>query len=95
MCSVFQLFSPCYFANFDRPSFLDEFVNERLSSSIAYVNIFVTDQNDNAPIFSPDSYKHTLTDIYSNTLLWLDASDPDEGVNAEFDFGLHGVTRVS
>ena len=71
----------------------DEFVNRRLSSSIAYVNIFVTDQNDNAPKFTPDSYQHTLTDIYSSSLLRLHATDSDEGVNAEFDFGLHGVTR--
>ena len=70
-------------------------MDKRLSKSIANVNIFVTDQNDNAPKFHKDSYKHTLTDIYSNTLLWLNATDPDEGVNAEFDFGLHGVTRVN
>ena len=71
----------------------DEFANQRLSSSIGYVNIFVTDQNDNAPKFMPDSYQHTLTDIYSNSLLWLHATDSDEGKNAEFEFGLHRVTR--
>ncbi len=67
----------------------------RLSNSIARVNVFVTDQNDNAPIFLQDSHKHELSDIYVKTLLWLNATDPDEGVNAEFDFGLYGVTRVS
>lgn len=75
--------------------FVDEAIPEFLPKSNARVNIFVTDVNDNAPKFLQDSYKHVLTDIYASTLLWLNATDPDEGVNAEFDFALHGVTRVS
>ena len=74
---------------------VDESVDSKLSKSIAKVNIFLTDLNDNAPVFLQDSYKYELPDIYTNSLLWLNATDPDEGVSAEFDFGLHGVTRVS
>jgi hypothetical protein len=75
--------------------FKDESVESELSKSIAKVNIFLTDLNDNAPKFLQDSYEYELKDIYIDSLLWLNATDPDEGINAEFDFGLHGVTRVS
>ena len=75
--------------------FVDEVIPAFLPRSNARVNVFVTDVNDNAPKFLLDSNKHVLTDIYANTLLWLTATDPDEGMNAEFDFALHGVTRVS
>ena len=73
----------------------DETTGSELSKSIAKVNVFLTDVNDNAPVFLKDSYEYELTDIYTRTLLWLNATDPDEGVNAQFDFALHGVTRVS
>ena len=66
-----------------------------MSKSIAKVNVFLTDVNDNAPVFLKDTYKYDLKNIYVETLLWLNASDPDEGLNGEFDFGLDGVTRVS
>jgi hypothetical protein len=75
--------------------FKDESVESELSKSIAKVNIFLTDLNDNAPKFLQDSYEYELKDIHMNSFLWLNATDPDEGVNAKFDFGLHGVTRVS
>lgn len=74
---------------------IDESIELKLSKAIARVNIFLTDVNDNAPKFEKDSYEYELNDIHTDTLLWLNATDPDEGVNAEFDFGLHGVTRVS
>ena len=79
---------PCF-------NFVDEVISQLLPKSNAKVNIFVTDVNDNAPVFLQDSYKYELTDAYTSTLLWLNATDPDAGVNAEFDFALHGVTRVS
>ena len=73
----------------------DETIQNELSKSIAKVNIFVTDQNDNAPRFLQDSYEYELTDVYTSNLLRLNATDPDDGVNAEFDIGFAGVTRVS
>lgn len=76
-------------------SCLDENPEVEFSKSIAKVNIFLTDLNDNAPVFLKNSYKYELTDIFTESLLWLNATDPDEGVNAEFDFALAGVTRVS
>lgn len=82
--------SLCFFFNF-----VDEVIPDHLFKSNARVNVFVTDINDNAPVFPKDSYEYELTDVYTSTLLWLNASDPDEGVNAEFDFALHGITRVS
>ena len=59
------------------------------------MNIFLTDLNDNAPMFLKDPYEYELTDIYARNLLWLNATDPDEGLNAEFEFALHGASRVS
>jgi hypothetical protein len=86
---------PGSISNFYFGHSLDELIEKRLSKSIARVNLFVTDLNDNPPKFLQDSYKHQLLDIYAYTVLQLNATDPDVGVNAEFDFGLHGVTRVS
>ena len=66
-----------------------------LSKSIARVNIFLTDLNDNAPRFHKDKYRYVLNDVHATTLDPVNATDPDEGINSEFDFALHGVTRVS
>lgn len=57
--------------------------------------MFVTDLNDNPPRFLQDSYVYRLEDALTDTLPSLNATDIDAGVNAEFEFGLHGVTRVS
>ena len=65
------------------------------SKSIAKVNIILTDLNDNAPIFHQSFYQYELEDVSASTLLNVTASDPDEGINADFDFGYGGVTRVS
>ena len=73
----------------------DESIDPKLSKSIAKVNIFLMDLNDNAPKFLQDSYEYQLRDMYTSSLLWVNATDPDEGVNSEFDFGLEGVVRVS
>jgi hypothetical protein len=83
------------FQNFINSSSKDESVESKLSKSIAKVNVFLTHLNDNAPVFLQDSYEYELTDIYTSSLMWLNASDPDEGINSEFDFGFHGETRVS
>lgn len=83
---------------FDRMTFFsykDESIDSKLSKSIANVNIFLTDLNDNPPMFLQNPYEYKLTDIYTRNLLWLNATDPDEGLNAEFEFALHGETRVS
>lgn len=72
----------------------DETTEEKLSNSICKVNIFVTDANDNPPIFLKPSYSHVFSDIYQTSLLWLNATDPDVGVNAEVYFALAGVERV-
>ena len=74
---------------------LDESVEVTLTKSIARVNVFVKDQNDNAPVFLNAGYKHELNNVYAESLFMLNATDQDEGVNSEFDFALIGVTRVS
>ena len=68
---------------------------DTLSNSIASVNILLTDLNDNAPVFQPSSYNYELKDVNVSYVLTVTARDPDEGINAEFDFGYGGVTRVS
>lgn len=72
----------------------DETTKVKLSASIAHVNIFVTDVNDSPPKFSKPSYSHIFSDILQTSLLWLNATDEDVGVNAKMDFGLAGVERV-
>ncbi|XP_028398312.1 protocadherin Fat 4-like [Dendronephthya gigantea] len=72
---------------------LDENIQETLTKSIARVNVFVKDQNDNAPVFLNKGYKHELRNIYAESLFMLNATDPDEGDNSKFEFALAGVTR--
>ncbi|XP_056672546.1 protocadherin gamma-B5-like [Monodelphis domestica] len=57
-------------------------------SSTAQIRIKVTDANDNAPVFSQDIYKVSLLENLppGSFVLRVEASDKDEGVNAEITF---------
>ncbi|XP_044541036.1 protocadherin gamma-B5-like, partial [Gracilinanus agilis] len=69
-------------------------------SSTAQIRISVTDANDNAPVFSQDIYKVSLLENLppGSFVLRVEASDKDEGVNAEitfsFDSSSHGEWQM-
>ena len=61
-------------------------------TAVCGVRVFISDTNDNKPVFSPTLY---LTSISEATLPGSDvipvhASDMDLGVNAEIDFSIIG-----
>lgn len=58
--------------------------------SVATVDIVVSDYNDNPPIFSPSSYNIILTEktLVNTTVLALNVSDADAGVNSALKFSI-------
>ena len=59
-------------------------------SSTASLNVFITDDNDNPPLFSQDEYLVSVGEeiAVGTTLLQLNATDEDSGSNAEVNFTL-------
>ncbi|XP_069812891.1 protocadherin gamma-B1-like [Dendropsophus ebraccatus] len=59
-----------------------------ISSGTTLLNIIVTDVNDNAPVFTQDMYKVSLKENIpvNSTVIRLDATDSDEGVNAQITY---------
>ncbi|KAG3266096.1 protocadherin gamma-B7 [Ictidomys tridecemlineatus] len=66
--------------------------NPPLSGTIQ-IRIIVVDANDNPPVFSQDVYRVSLReDVPPGTsVLRVMATDPDEGINAEFTYSFLGV----
>ncbi|XP_056372735.1 protocadherin gamma-C5-like isoform X4 [Hyla sarda] len=66
-------------------------------SGTSQIIIIIIDFNDNAPMFQQTFYKINVTEnIPLNTpIIQLNASDLDEGVNAEIEYLLDGRTPVS
>ncbi|XP_069812897.1 uncharacterized protein [Dendropsophus ebraccatus] len=69
-------------------------------SGTTLLKIFVTDANDNAPIFTQDMYKVSLKENIpvNSTVIILNATDSDEGVNAQITYTLNiphpGIFRI-
>uniref|UniRef100_A0A8W8M8J5 Cadherin domain-containing protein n=1 Tax=Magallana gigas TaxID=29159 RepID=A0A8W8M8J5_MAGGI len=65
-----------------------------LRQDFAVIQINITDVNDNAPVMSQSNYSVSIPENMQNnqTVLWVHASDADEGVNAEFKFVLKNCT---
>ncbi|XP_075131392.1 protocadherin gamma-B1-like isoform X6 [Leptodactylus fuscus] len=61
-----------------------------IKSGTTLLKIMVIDANDNAPIFTQDMYKVSLKENVpvNSTLIILNATDSDEGVNAEITYAL-------
>ncbi|XP_076447464.1 LOW QUALITY PROTEIN: cadherin EGF LAG seven-pass G-type receptor 2-like [Babylonia areolata] len=63
-------------------------------SSTATVNITITDDNDNAPVFSETSYRINIREDQaasnSNPILQVTATDADDGENADILYQLSG-----
>ena len=62
-------------------------------SSTANLIVEVLDVNDNPPVFEAERYSLTVNEsaVIGDTLLQLEASDNDTGINAELVFSLHSV----
>ncbi|XP_077999715.1 cadherin-23-like [Glandiceps talaboti] len=67
--------------------FLDDSVNSAVRTG---VSIYVTDVNDNAPVFDRPSYTEDVheNETIGTTLLTVSASDADSGTNGEFTFSI-------
>ncbi|XP_044515818.1 protocadherin gamma-B1-like [Gracilinanus agilis] len=61
---------------------------EPAQSGSAQIRINVTDANDNAPVFSQDTYRVSLRENLppGSSVLRVTATDKDEGINAEITF---------
>ncbi|XP_032106366.1 protocadherin alpha-12 isoform X2 [Sapajus apella] len=61
------------------------------------IQITVLDVNDNGPAFDKPSYKVVLPENVQNDtrVIQLNASDPDEGLNAEIAYGIKIILPVS
>ncbi|XP_075712353.1 protocadherin gamma-B1-like isoform X16 [Rhinoderma darwinii] len=61
-----------------------------IKSGTTLLKIIVIDVNDNAPIFTQDMYKVTLKENIpvNSTVIMLNATDNDEGVNAQITYSL-------
>ncbi|XP_037658054.1 protocadherin gamma-B6 isoform X19 [Choloepus didactylus] len=57
-------------------------------SATAHIEIFVRDTNDNAPIFTKDEYRISLSENLplGSPVLRVSATDKDEGINAEINY---------
>ena len=94
--AVCRRFQPIDFDSLLNPVFnVTVYVQDSDPSHVdtAYVEVKVTDFNDNAPLFSPNSKKVT---IYENvtigtTLHRFSASDKDTGLNKQFTYVLCSV----
>uniref|UniRef100_A0A2I3GUZ9 Protocadherin gamma subfamily B, 4 n=1 Tax=Nomascus leucogenys TaxID=61853 RepID=A0A2I3GUZ9_NOMLE len=66
-------------------------------SSTAQIHVLVTDANDNAPVFSQDVYRVSLSEnVYlGTTVLQVTATDEDEGVNAEITFSFSEASQIT
>ncbi|XP_075712341.1 protocadherin gamma-B1-like isoform X4 [Rhinoderma darwinii] len=67
-----------------------------IKSGTTLLKIIVTDGNDNAPIFSQDMYKVTLKENIpvNSTVIMLNATDNDEGVNAQITYSLSKTSGI-
>ncbi|XP_049895566.1 protocadherin alpha-8-like, partial [Epinephelus moara] len=59
-------------------------------SGTSQININVLDNNDNAPVFSSSLYKARISEnlAVGKTVIVLNATDADEGLNAEIEYSL-------
>ncbi|XP_017728347.1 PREDICTED: protocadherin gamma-B4 [Rhinopithecus bieti] len=66
-------------------------------SSTAQIQVLVTDANDNAPVFSQEVYRVSLSEnVYpGTTVLQVTATDQDEGVNAEITFSFSEASQIT
>uniref|UniRef100_F6S8K5 Cadherin domain-containing protein n=5 Tax=Macaca mulatta TaxID=9544 RepID=F6S8K5_MACMU len=66
-------------------------------SSTAQIHVLVTDANDNAPVFSQDVYRVSLSEnVYpGTTVLQVTATDQDEGINAEITFSFSEASQIT
>ncbi|KAM9849746.1 protocadherin Fat 4-like [Aulostomus maculatus] len=64
-------------------------------SATLNVTIVVLDSNDNHPMFSQDIYQVTIQENIpvGTSVFKLNATDPDEGVNGEIEYGLGKTLR--
>ncbi|XP_069057826.1 protocadherin gamma-B1-like [Pleurodeles waltl] len=64
-------------------------------SSTARITIRVSDANDNVPKFSQKSYKASLREgaPYNSTVVRLEASDDDEGSNAQITYSFSSISN--
>ncbi|XP_008567701.1 PREDICTED: LOW QUALITY PROTEIN: protocadherin gamma-B6-like [Galeopterus variegatus] len=65
-------------------------------TSIAKIQVVVTDANDNPPVFSQDIYRVSLLEsVYpGTTVLQVTATDQDEGINAEISFSFSEASQI-
>ncbi|XP_060233380.1 protocadherin gamma-B4 isoform X17 [Meriones unguiculatus] len=66
-------------------------------NSTAQIQVLVTDANDNPPVFSQDVYRASLPENArpGTTVLWVAATDQDEGVNSEIAFSFSEAGQVT
>ncbi|XP_018422209.1 PREDICTED: protocadherin gamma-C5-like isoform X3 [Nanorana parkeri] len=66
-------------------------------SGISQITIIILDFNDNAPVFSQGSYKINLPENapLNTVVVQLNATDLDEGLNAEVEYAFDSRTPVS
>ncbi|XP_063784909.1 protocadherin gamma-B1-like isoform X31 [Pseudophryne corroboree] len=67
-----------------------------VKSGTALVKVIVTDGNDNAPTFTQDLYKVTIKENIpiNSTVIVLNATDRDEGINAEITYSFTKTSGV-
>ena len=63
--------------------------------SLAEVHIYVTDKNDNAPIFSKKVFYYDFDNVMTKQLMNFTARDPDLGEGGKVKYRLHSFKRVS
>ena len=61
-------------------------------TGLCAVRVFISDTNDNKPVFSPTLYLTSISEATppSTNVIPVRASDVDEGVNAEIEFSIVG-----
>ena len=84
-----------YYGTFDREvkevyQFLVKAINsgDNSRSAITYVEVTIEDENDNAPMVQQLIYNLTISEntLIGQTILHIDATDPDKGTNSDIIF---------
>ena len=65
------------------------------NNSLADVYIYVTDKNDNAPIFSKKVFYYDFKQVMAKQLINITARDPDLGEGGKVKYRLLSFKRVS
>ena len=84
------VFQPVDYDTLLNPSFnLTVYVNDpdAMHVDTAYVEVFVTDYNDNPPVFDPPNHQHKIMEnvTVGSSMAKFAATDKDTGINQKFE----------